>query len=372
MDLSNFNWEENPDQLDFFGIKKEAYQENVDQDKAREPKKPEDEETTEKPEETKEEQPVFESFLPEEKPEEKDKEIKKPGRPKTEQVNYLDQFNSFKAQGFFKHLELEEDIEDLDEEGFKDLVEQDYEEEVNSRIEMWATQELDDDAQAFIKFKKNGGRTADFFKAYGTSSATLKGDIEDEKFQDKVIRKQLQEEGWDSEEIEDRLEYYAKTDKKKSIAEKYYSKIEEKAKKEAELVLKRQEDLKKQQLQDKLEFNETIKESLNTFQEVKGLKITAKDKSALFSFMTKEQNVNGRSLTGFQRAYIEAVQDPEKLLTLAKILHSDFDLSEFEKKAKLSVSKNIKESLESRKGLRPTASSSSSLTGGKSLADLFE
>ena len=237
---------------------------------------------------------------------------------------------------------------------------------------MWATQELDDDAQACIRFKKNGGRTSDFFKAYGTSTASLKGDIEDESFQDKVIRKQLQDEGWDREEIEDRLEYWTKSDKKKSIAEKYYSKIAEKAQKEAELVLKKQEEYKKQQLQDKLNFNEAVKDSLNSFQEVKGLKITAKDKSSLFTFMTKEQNVNGRSLTGFQRAYIEAVQDPEKLLALAKLFQTDFDMSDFEKKAKLNVSKNIKENLESRKGLRPTTSSSSSLSGGKSLADLFE
>lgn len=376
MDLSNFNWEANPDQVDFFGIKNEAYQENVKIDKAREPKGEENEETLEKPEEAEEKQPVFESFTNTEETEKTDnKKVEdnkpKPGRPVKVETNYLDQFNTFKSQGILKHMDLEEDVEDLDEDTFKDLLEQDYEEEVGARIELWATQELDDDAQAFIKFKKNGGKTSDFFKAYSNTSGNLKGDIEDENFQDRVIRKQLSDEGWDKDEIEDRLEYFSKTDKKKSIAEKYYSKMEEKAEKQASRLVKQQEELKRQQLEDKIEFTNTIKNSLNSLQEVKGLRITAKDKSNLFTFITKEnQKVNGRNLTGFQKAYIEAVQDPEKLLAIAKLLQSDFDMSDFEKKAKLQETKKIKENLESRKGLRPTASSGTSMEG-KSLADLF-
>ena len=379
MDLKDFNWEANPDQLDFFGVKGENYQEQVLADKAREPKsKLKDEETIEELEETEEKQPVFESFSNDktEESSEPNKEItkdsKKPlGRPKVEAVNYVDQFNSFKSQGILKHMELEEDVEDLDEDTFKDLLEQDYEEEVGARIEQWAAQELDEDAQAFIKFKKNGGRTSDFFKAFSNSTGSLKGNIEDEKFQDKVIRKQLTDEGWDSDEIEDRLEYFAKTDKKQTIAEKYYSKMEEKAEKEAARVLKEQENLRRQQIEDKLEFSNTVKETLNSMQEVKGLKITPKDRSSLYTFITKEnQKVGNRTLTGFQKAYVEAVQDPEKLLAIAKLLQTDFDMSDFEKKAKLQETKKIRENLESRKGLRPTTSSSS-LGEGKSLADLF-
>lgn len=376
MDLSNFNWEENPDQIDFFGIKNEAYQKEVSIDKAREPKKIENEETPKESEETEEKQPVFESFINTEETEKTTSEkvdstkSKSPGRPaKTEPTNYVDQFNSFKAQGIVRHVDLEEDMEDLDEDSFKDLLEQDYEEEVGARIEQWATQELDDDAQAFIKFKKNGGRTSDFFKAYSNSVSTLKGNIEDESFQDKVIRKQLSDEGWDRDEIEDRLEYFSKTDKKQSIAEKYYSKMEEKAEKEASRLVKQQEESRRQQVEDRLEYNNSVKDAINSLQEAKGLKITAKDKSSLFTFITKEnQKVNGRSLTGFQKAYIEAVQDPEKLLAIAKLLQSDFDMSDFEKKAKLQETRKIKENLESRKGLRPTASSGME---GKSLADLF-
>ena len=60
------------------------------------------------------------------------------------------------------------------------------------------------------------------------------------------------------------------------------------------------------------------------------------------------------------------------MILLAKLLATDFDMSDLEKKAKITETKRIKETLESRKGLRPNASRGSQLIGGKSLADLFD
>ena len=317
----------------------------------------------------------FSNFTNSEESEEVDKPEKgKPGRPKNEEpANYLDQYNSFKNYGLFKNIELEEEIEDLDEDTFKDLLQQDYEEEVNARIQQWATQELDEEAQAFIKFKKNGGRTEDFIKTLSSNTIDLNGDIEDEDFQNNIIRNQLKAEGWDREEIEDRLEYLSKIDKKQTTAEKYFGKLKEKADKEARKLVEKQEAFKKQQEQAKLDFKNAVKETLSTTQEVKGFKITSKDKINLFNFITKEdQEVSGRSVTGFQKAITEAVQDPNKMILLAKLLATDFDMSDLEKKAKITETKRIKETLESRKGLRPNASRGSQLTGGKSLADLFD
>ena len=60
------------------------------------------------------------------------------------------------------------------------------------------------------------------------------------------------------------------------------------------------------------------------------------------------------------------------MILLAKLLSTNFDMSDLEKKAKITETRKIKENLESRKGLRPTASRGSQLSGGKSLADLFD
>ena len=239
-DLSTFNWEANPNETDFFGIKAEQYQEQVEKDKPVETTTEEKEEPTDL--ETSEEN-LFSNFTNSEESEEVDKPEKgKPGRPKNEEpANYLDQYNSFKNYGLFKNIELEEEVEDLDEDTFKDLLQQDYEEEVNARIQQWATQELDEEAQAFIKFKKNGGRTEDFIKTLSSNTIDLNGDIEDEDFQNNIIRNQLKAEGWDREEIEDRLEYLSKIDKKQTTAEKYFGKLKEKADKEARKLVEKQE-----------------------------------------------------------------------------------------------------------------------------------
>lgn len=376
-DLTNFNWEANPNEVDFFGIKAEVYQEQVNQDKIREKAfEDNDEEKAKEQQENEEKPPVFESFTDEDtKSEEGETKVKtkSPGRPaKEEPINFKEQFNSFKEQGIIKHIDLEEDLEELDNETFKDLIEQDYEEEVSHRIEQWATQELDEDAQAFIKFKKNGGRTEDFFKTVANNSSVLSGDIEDERFQDKIIRKQLSEEGWDDEEIQDRLENLAKFDKKQTVAEKYYNKIKIDQKKKADELLRKQEEYRRSLEQNKANFKNTVKETLNKVQEVRGIRITTKDRASLFNFITKEDQVVGdRNVTGFQRAITEAVQDPEKMLLLAKLLASDFDMTDLEKKAKLTETKKIKENLESRKDLRPSESRGSQLTGGKSLSDLW-
>lgn len=380
-DLSAFNWEANPDETDFFGIKATEYQENVDLDKAREKAtqpKVENEESTEEPEETTEEQPVFESFTNPDETEETSEDKPKVGRPAKEKESsksssYMDQFTTFREKGILKHVELDEGVEDLDEETFTDLVNQDYEEEVSSRIEQWATQELDEDAQAFIKFKKNGGSTEDFFRAMAKNSEGLNGNIEDENFQDKLIRRQLQMEDWDEEEIQARIDHLTKVDKKQSVAEKYYNRIKLDQKKRSEELIKRQQEFKEQAEKSREMFRTNVKETLNSTQEVKGIKITTKDKSSLFNFITKEdQLVGDRYVTGFQRAITEAVQDPEKMVLLAKLLSTGFDMTDLEKKAKIKETQKIKESLESRSGIRPGTSRGAQLTGGKSLSDLWD
>ena len=106
-DLSTFNWEANPNETDFFGIKAEQYQEQVEKDKPVETTTEEKEEPTDL--ETSEEN-LFSNFTNSEESEEVDKPEKgKPGRPKNEEpANYLDQYNSFKNYGLFKNIELEE------------------------------------------------------------------------------------------------------------------------------------------------------------------------------------------------------------------------------------------------------------------------
>ena len=142
------------------------------------------------------------SFFEEEADEDKSKE-------KTSTADgsiYEDVYKDLKEAGIFKHVELE-DGEELDADRLYELQQEEIEAEVTSRLDAWASQELDEDAKAFIKFKIQGGDTSEFFKTYQSTSEITLGDIEDEDYQDSLIRYQLQKEGWDRDEIEDRLEF---------------------------------------------------------------------------------------------------------------------------------------------------------------------
>ena len=283
---------------------------------------------------------------------------------------YGNVYKDFKEVGLFKHVEIDED-EEIDEDKFLELSEQEYEAEVISRLTNWAKKELDEDAQAFIKFKKEGGNTQDFFAAYSKSYEIPSGNIEDESYQDTVIRYQLTEEGWDREEIEDRLEYLTSSGKKKAMAQKYDTKLRAEDAKNKEKVLREAEAQKRALKAQEDEYKADLEEVLAETDEIKGLKISAKDKSDILTFLTKKDHKIGadKSITSFQKKLAEVFQDTEKTILLAKLLASDFDFSAFEKKGSTNKTREIKNDLEQRKGLRSFNSGSSSK--GSSLADIF-
>jgi len=290
--------------------------------------------------------------------------------PKETTSIYTDLFKDLKERGLIKNVDLE-DGDDLDADKFFELKEQEIEAEITNRLNSWANKDLDEDGQAFIKFKLNGGKTEDFFKVYSQSVDFSEGDIEDEAFQDKLIRKQLEDDGWDSEEIEDRLEILTENGKKAKIAQKYYNKIlheQEQEKKALEESAKQQQQ---QALETQRKFNQELKETVNGLEEVKGFKLSQKDKGEIFDMMTKKnyKTPSGVMITGLQAKISEAFQDKEKAILLAKILKDDFDFSSLENKVKNKTVRKIKSNLESRKSYKPTGSGSS--LGGRSLADLF-
>ena len=288
----------------------------------------------------------------------------------TDNTFYEDVYKDLKEAGIFKHVELE-DGEELDADRLFELQQEEIEAEVTSRLDAWASQELDEDAKAFIKFKIQGGDTSEFFKTYQNTSEITLGDIEDEDYQDNLIRYQLQKEGWDKDEIEDRLEFLTESNKKSKFAERYHDRLIKEQEKEKQALVKQAEEQKIRVKQQEEQFRVSIKDTLDTNKEINGIKFTDKDKGNLINFLTKKEKLeDGRVITGFQRKLSESFNDPKKIALLAKILNDDFDFSSFEKSAITKKTKEIKRNIEQRQSMRPTGSGSSS--GANSLASLFD
>lgn len=374
--LLDFNWDNSEE--NFFGFTTSGNK--VEDETPKEEIKEEEKEEKEEPKKNKKPKEEVEEVLKDEDfsfgaPTETKEETKEDKSEETSKVNsdsiYNDLVHDLKESSILRHIELEEG-EELDSERFQELIQEEYETEVSSRIERWAKEDLDEDAQAFIKFKKDGGSTADFFATYSKESSIPKGDIEDESYQDKLIRHQLRDEGWDSEEIEDRLQYLTDSGRKRKFAEKYDEKIKEDLEAERLQVIKQQEDNARIVKQKKKEHIDNIKNAISETTEIAGAKINEAEKTKLFNFLTKETHkVNDNlSITGFQQKLGEVFKDTNKTLLLAKLLESDFDMSAVKKKAVTENTKKVKSKLEQRSSLRPSGSGSSSHAG--SLADLFD
>ena len=369
-ELLGFDWEESTE--DFFNI--EPKKETKDTVKTTVEEKPKDKEGEE--EITEDDEPTFEAF------EDVSKDVDNEGgddntgdtdKDKNTGPNsiYNDVYKDLKESGIFKHVEIEDD-EELDADALYALQQEEYEQEVSARLQTWATNDLDEDARAFIKFKTQGGSTEEFFRSLQKSVEIPTGDIEEESYQDDIIRYQLREEGWDRDEIEERLSYLTEAGRKQKVAEKYQEKVKEKETKNKQLLLQQAESNKINAKKEEDKFRNTINTVLSEKDEINGFKITKEDKTRLLGFLTKKEHKvsDTRSVTGIQKKLADTFQDPEKLVLLAKLLDNDFDMSDFEKSVKTKTTRKVKSNLEQRKSLRPT-NSGSSLEGSSSLADLF-
>lgn len=366
--LDDFKWDNPTDEANFFAEfltdtdnkKSEKIREDVQTEDAND-----SEDSSKKT--TEENLDVFSEFMDSDE----EKEIREENQDKVVSSS-VDLFNSLRTYGLFKNIELEEN-EEIDDERIAELLEEDYELEVNQRVQDWATVKLDEEARAFISFKQNGGNTQDFFKMLQNSQA-LDGDITDVDFQKKIIIDHMRKEDlWTDDEILDRIDDLEESGKLEVAANKYYSKYKEKLSKERENLIKQQEEAKIQALKEKRDYELGIRQAITDVKEIKGFRIHPKEKNGIYNFIISEsEQVGDRKVTGFQKAIAEVVQDPQKLILLAKLLKSDFDLSSFEKSVKSKEIKKLKETLESRKGLRPTNSSRNSFNTGKSLSELFQ
>lgn len=369
-ELLEFDWEDSTE--NFFGTQQEKTVKKTETEEETEEEAKKTEEETEEEKKTKSKSKKAEETEEDDDFFEEDETKQKEDNSSTSKSAsvYSDLFKDLKEQGILKNVELEED-EELDVERFLELQEEDYETEVSNRLKNWATEELDEDARAFIKFKREGGNTQDFFAAYRQDSELPTGDIEDEDFQDNIIRYELRKEGWDRDEIEDRLEFLTSSGRKQKVAEKYNDKISEEIEENKKEILRQNEANKQVVKQQEENFKSEVKTFLESNDNINGLKINNKDKNTIYNFLTKkDQKISdNKSITGFQKKLSEVFKDTNKIILLAKLIESDFNMSDFEKKADAKKTKEIKTNLEQRKSMR-TFNSGSSLNGS-SLADLF-
>lgn len=346
--------------------------------KVKETKTDEDDIETEDGEED-EEEPFF-GAKPETTKTKKSGEDEESGESQEQKPEFFDTLTKeFKQQGIFSTVEIDENKQYTEEEFFE-LHDAEIEGRVQETFEQFFG-EMDEDGKAFLKFKKDGGSTEAFLAAYkgATTFNFGEGGFDSNKadHQKQVIRQYLKTVKEESDaEIDEQLTFLEETGKLKAKSEDYFEKLKKADEKQRAALLKQQETEAKAKEDGAKEFASNINKVISETESIGDFKITDKEKKELGPYMTKPSVKVGKNkfIPAFNSQLGEILQakTPEakkKLVLLAKLIKSDFDVSDLARRQETKVVKKTQSKLaEAKTGVKPSTSGSYSK---KSLSDFF-
>lgn len=308
--------------------------------------------------------------------EDKKKVEQKPKEGEEDDKFFTTLAGELKDKGIFQNVELKEG-EEVTEEKFFELQDAEIEARVEETFQAFF-EELDEDGRNFLKFKKAGGRTADFLESYNSGGFDIEEfDENDEAQRTRVLTHYLSTvEKLEPEDVKDRLEWLKEGGKDKVYAKKYFESINSQREELKKEVLKQQQELANQREATAKQFSETLKATLDKTEAIGAFPISATDQKELGSYITKPTVKVGKNkyIPAFQaeiakifKADTEEAQ--KKLLLLAKLVKTDFDVTDLEKTTKTKVVKEAKSKLkDARTGVKPASAGS---YAKKSLGDYF-
>lgn len=276
-----------------------------------------------------------------------------------------------KDKGIFQNVEIK-DGEEITAEKFFELHDAEVEARVNETFEGFFEElKEDEDAIAFIQFKKNGGSTAEFFQTYARSSDIPDIDITDPKNHETFLEYYYREvDGLDREEASDKIEWNKERGKIAGEAEKLHTKLTKQVEKDKADLLEAQKEQKEKQEKANKEYVTTVSETISKVEKVNDFTFTPQDKKELGAYITNPSVKTGKNqfITPFYRDLGEILKnkDKTKLLLLAKLLKTDFDTKDLDKVKTTKVAKEVKSKLAD---IKLNVKTSSSNKTQKTLAD---
>lgn len=290
---------------------------------------------------------------------------------------YVTLASELKEKGIFANVEIPKD-KVLTEDEFLELHDQEIEARVGENLEAFV-ENMDEDAKAFIKHKKNGGSTKDFIDTYyGSGIDYDKFDADNEEQRDALNRFYVATvEGLEGEDLEDRLQGLKDSGKDKAKAEVWAEKLKNiEAKQKTDLEKAETERIKTNKEANK-KFNDDLLEVLTKTDKIGSFPITKEDQKVLAPYMTKPTVKVGKD------KYVPALQndlarilkaktkkDKEELVLLAKLVSTGFDVSSLLSIAETKVVTRAKGILQRSK--TGVVKNSAGSYGQRALADAFE
>ena len=291
---------------------------------------------------------------------------------KTKESKTVATLNDLKERGLLDY-ELEEG-EELTDERAQELIDDGYENNLNDKIGKML-EDLPPVTRDLVKYALNGGNESEFLKKLSTNKSVGLSedlDMDNEDNQKLVMSTDLKNQGYDDEYIEAQIDYLKDSGKLKSISTKAFAKVTEAEKAQRTSDVKAAEANKTALKEKKRVYRKDLDTYLSSLENVKGINLSKSDQKDLGSYMTDQivDTGNGRA-TAFQKGLLDALQDKENSVLLAKLVKSNFDFSSIERNATSKKSKDIKKDVRRTGEKKTSTSGSSQKSKSKSLAEFF-
>lgn len=304
----------------------------------------------------------------------------KKGAEGGDEDDFTDLALDLKDRGIFQHVEIGEN-DKVDTDKLYESIDAEVEGRVDEVFEGFF-EEAGEEGTALLKHLKAGGTTRDFIQVWGNRSLNIQDfDSDNKKHREQVIAHYLRstDAEMDDDDIKERIEDLEESGKAKKMADRYFARIqseEEESKRElAERTKLAQEEKEK----NAKAFAKSLTSLIEKTDEVKGFKFSPEDKKALNQLILNPKIKVGKNKYipefNYKLGEILKAGTPEaaqRLILLAKLVNTDFDMSDFKVKAKTEVSKEVKSRIKAAKrNVRPSSAGNFN-NGKKALADFVD
>lgn len=245
---------------------------------------------------------------------------------------------------------ISDDPGDVDEETLMDIVQQEteqyLEEALTATFDTWK-QKLPQNVMGLIQHTFNGGSPDEYMKTW-TESPLQMFDIESESGQESFLRYYYKNvEGLDADEIEDKLEYHADRGNAETVSKRYYKRMAEERDRKLEQLAKAQVEEQRKAKEQNEQRKAKMAQGIAKVKEFAGYKFPDGELKVLTRYATQPVVEEGKPFSsGLAADLYKALNDPAKVAFLSKLLKNDFNTSFLESKAKTTVVKKIKQTLQ--------------------------
>ena len=203
-----------------------------------------------------------------------------------------------------------------------------------------------DEVAKFDEFVQQGGNLKDFYdQVYAGRVQVDKLDIGKEDDQKAVIRQHLANQGYSDMKIKRAIDRYEESGVLAEEAEDALELVKEFDKKNAQRLLKEQEQFFQEQEKMKQEFLRDVNTTMKSVSELAGVTISDRDKKELFNYMFATDK---SGMTGFQRDVQKDVMSLMEVAFFTK--NKDKVINKTKKKATSDAYKTLQEKIKSQRG----------------------